>query len=76
MLNCRRYLSPFTKDGGNDLVLTARAIILCLQQLRGEVKQHRKLEEAEVKEVPTQQLEYLSAGPRSLEDALKRKSKL
>jgi hypothetical protein len=48
--------------------LTARAIVLCLLQLKGKLELHRKSKEAEteVKEAQTRQLEYLSSGARSL----------
>jgi hypothetical protein len=32
-------------EGGNDPVLTMRAINLCIQQLRGKVDQHQKAKE-------------------------------
>jgi hypothetical protein len=62
--------------GVNDPVLTMSAINLCIQQLRGEVDQHQKAKEAkaELKEVRAQQLKYLSAGTKSLDDVLKRRS--
>jgi hypothetical protein len=62
--------------GGNDPVAIARVINLWLQQLRGEVEQHCKVKEAEAeaKEAHSQQLGVLTAGARSLEEAMKRRA--
>jgi hypothetical protein len=72
----QEVLISITIDGTSDPVLTARAISPCLQQLMGKGEQYCKSKKvkAEVKEVQTPLLEYLSAGARSLEDALKRRS--
>jgi hypothetical protein len=63
-------------EGGNDPVLMIKAISICISQLKGEVEQHRKAEEAAAKLKETQacQLDYMKAGTESLEDALKRRS--
>jgi hypothetical protein len=49
-----------------------RVITLCTQQLRDEVEQFCKHMEAEAE--AKEQKEYLAAGVKSLEEALKRRS--
>ncbi len=53
-------------------MLIMRANTLCTQQLRDEVEQYRKQRESEAE--AKEQTEFLAAGVKSLEEALKRRS--
>ncbi len=64
-------------EGNNGLVLAVRAISSCLRQLRKDVDYYWKMriEEAvggELKDSYSQQLEYLTASTRHLQEAVSR----
>jgi hypothetical protein len=68
-------LTFVAKEGGKDPAITMTAILFCLKQPKEDVKCHRKLKGTEalrdkVKDYYAQQLEYLPAWARSLEEAL------